>query len=151
MLIKLDDGRLKDVAVSEVTPENYIVPEGEECTWHVVQEIVQFSPTTGKRLSVPRVQKYDDKIWRNIMERHLKLQGYKVLILHDPTNDIKDRNEKTQKMKAAMSAKASMMTKEQQEREIEERVEKALTKKLAELSNKNSKGKKDVNDRNSKG
>ena len=142
---------MKDVAVSEITPENYIVPEGEECTWHVVQEIVQFSPTTGKRLSVPRVQKYDDKIWRNIMERHLKLQGYKVVILHDPTDYIKEQAEKQRKMKESMSARASLMTKEQQEREIEERVDAILQKKLAELSNKNSKGKKDVNDRNSKG
>ena len=148
MLIKLEDGRMKDVALTEVTPENYIVPEGEECSWHCIIEVVQFSPTTGKRLSVPRVQKFDDKIWRNIMERHLKIQGYTVTILHDPTADIKAKERKIQKLKDA--AKPKVKGKEEQELEFQMAVKKAVAEEIAKLS-KISKGKKDADNGSNKG
>lgn len=148
MLIKLEDGRMKDVAITEVTPANYIVPEGEECSWHCIIEVVKFSSATGKRLSVPRVQKFDDKIWKSIMERQLKLQGYTVTILHDPTADIKAKEEKIKMLKESVTPKRKSA--EEQEREIEERVKKLVDQRIAELS-KISKGRKDADHGSTKG
>ena len=148
MLIKLEDGRMKDVSLTEVTPENYIVPDGEECHWHCIIEVVKFSPQTGKRLSVPRIQKFDDKIWKSIMQRNLKLQGYTVTILHDPTADIKAKEEKVKMLKQSVTPKRKST--EEQEREIEERVRKLVDQRIAELS-KISKGKKDADHGSTKG
>ena len=149
MLIKLEDGRLKDVALTEVTADNYIVPEGEECSWHCMIEIVQFSSQTGKRLSVPRIQKFEDKIWRSIMQRHLKIQGYTVTILHDPTADIKAKEQKLQMLKE--QAKPQRKSAQEQSEEFQKAVSKAVAEEIAKLS-KISKGKKaNVNSGNSKG
>lgn len=149
MLIKLDDGRLKDVPLTEVNAENYIVPDGEECSWHCIIEIVKFSPSTGKRLSVPRVQKFDDKIWHSIMERQLKLQGYTVTILHDPTKAIREKANRIQQMKDAVNA-AKRKSQEEREKEFQNAVAEAVAKEIAKL-NKISKGKKDANNGSSKG
>lgn len=149
MLVKLEDGRLKDVAITEVTPENYIVPEGEECHWHCIIEVRKFSSETGKRLSVPRVQKFDDKIWKSIMERNLKLQGYSVTILHDPTEDIKQAEAKKKQLKVPATPKAKST--EEQEREFQEAVKKAVAAEIAKLSTKFSKGKKDADNGGTKG
>lgn len=143
MLVKLDDGRLKDVAITEVTPENYIVPEGEECHWHCIIEVKKFSADTGKRLSVPRVQKFDDKIWKSVMQRNLKLQGYTVTILHDPTESIKKAEESRKQLRVPNNG-PRIKSEEEQEREIQERVKKAVDAYIAKLSTKVSKGKKDA-------
>ena len=61
----------KDVPILEVTAENYIVPRGEENTFHCRIEQTQFNQRTGKRLSKPRIQKFDAKMFptlkRNLM------------------------------------------------------------------------------------
>lgn len=149
MLVKLEDGRVKDVAVTEVTPENYIVPAGEECHWHCVIEVRKFSSETGKRLSVPRIQKFDDKMWKNIMQRNLKLQGYTVTILHDPTADIKRAEESRRQLQVPASPRAKSA--EEQEREFQEAVKKAVAAEIAKLSTKISKGKKDADNGSTKG
>ena len=92
MRVKFGDMGTKDVPITEVTPENYIVPAGEEMQYHVIQEIKRFDASSGKRLSRPRVQKYGYKEY-NTLIRNIKSLGYDIIVLHDPTEYIKQREE----------------------------------------------------------
>lgn len=90
MLVRTEQGT-KDVSLVSpttgaynVTAENYIVPDGEEHLYHVIQEVKKFNAETGKRLSRPVVQKYGKKEYESIVQRQLKLQGYTVEVLHKP-------------------------------------------------------------------
>ena len=87
----------KDVSILDVTPENYIVPKGEEGTFHCRIEQTQFNPRNGKRVSRPRIQKFDAKMYPSIL-RNLKLQGWDVEVLHDPTEFLKEQEAKRQAM-----------------------------------------------------
>ena len=87
----------KDVSIFDVTPENYIVPKGEEGTFHCRIEQTQFNPRNGKRQSRPRIQKFDAKMYPSIL-RNLKLQGWDVEVLHDPTEFLKEQEAKRQAM-----------------------------------------------------
>lgn len=127
MRVKFGSGT-KDVPLTEVTPENYIVPEGEENTYHVIQEITTFNQRTGKRMSKPRVQKYGAKEYPAIA-RILKQQGYDITVLYDPTKYLAAQAEAEAERKALTT---------QKKRELEQRkyeAEKAKVKAeiLAEL------------------
>jgi hypothetical protein len=87
----------RDVSILEVTAENYIVPKGEEGTYHCRIEQTQFNPRNGKRVSRPRIQKFDAKMYPSIL-RNLKLQGWDVEVLHDPTEFLKEQEAKRQAM-----------------------------------------------------
>lgn len=98
-------GKTKDVDVTKVTPENYIVPDNEKHLYHCVIEVRKFDSETGKRLSVPRVQKFGKKMYENNVAENLKKQGYTVVVLHDPNEWLADQAEEN-KAKAAADAKA---------------------------------------------
>ena len=95
------DGR--DTPIKDLTPENYLVPKGEERSYHCVIEVVQYDPKTGKKLSTPRVQKFGKKMFETHVQQSLRKQGYTVTILHDPTEWIKENQAK---MEQAAAAKA---------------------------------------------
>lgn len=82
MKVKFNGG-IKDVAISEVTAENYIVPQREEKFYHVKQEKVVFDSNTGKRLSRAVIQKYDKKAYVTTV-KYLQDAGYTIVVLHDP-------------------------------------------------------------------
>ena len=82
MKVKFNGG-IKDVAISEVTAENYIVPQREEKFYHVKQEKVEFDRNTGKRLSRAVIQKYDKKAYVTTV-KYLQDAGYTIVVLHDP-------------------------------------------------------------------
>lgn len=82
MKVKFNGG-IKDVAISEVTAENYIVPQREEKFYHVKQEKVEFDINTGKRLSRAVIQKYDKKAYVTTV-KYLQDAGYTIVVLHDP-------------------------------------------------------------------
>jgi hypothetical protein len=82
MKVKFNGG-IKDVAISEVTAENYIVPQREEKFYHVKQEKVEFDRNTGKRLSRAVIQKYDKKAYVTTV-KYLQDAGYTITVLHDP-------------------------------------------------------------------
>ena len=82
MKVKFNGG-IKDVPLSEVTPANYIVPQGEEKSWHVIQEKKEFDRNTGKQLSRPVLQKYDMKCYPQT-RKYLMDAGYTITVLHDP-------------------------------------------------------------------
>ena len=87
----------KDVPLMEVTAENYIVPRGEEGTYHCRFEQKQFDQRSGKRLSRPRIQKFEPKMYSAIV-RNLKQQGWDIDVLYDPTDFLKEREAKRQEM-----------------------------------------------------
>lgn len=70
-------------SLDEITPELYVCPAGEERSYHVVQEVVEYT-RKGQRVSSPRLQKYGRKIFETIMRDSLMKQGYDVKILHNP-------------------------------------------------------------------
>lgn len=125
------DGR--DLPIESLTPDNYLVPAGEEKSYHCVIEVVQFNQKTGERISRPRVQKFGKKIFESVVESSLRKQGYKVIILHDPNDWLKE-----QAVKRAQAAKKAAEDKAKAE---EERINALVEKKLAEREKK-SKGKK---------
>ena len=63
---KVSEGKTKDVAIIDVTPENYIVPDNEKHLYHCVIEIKKFDSETGKRLSIPPV-------FRNSAKKAMKI------------------------------------------------------------------------------
>lgn len=87
----------KDVPIIEVTPENYIVPKGEEDTYHCRIEQTQFNPRNGKRMSKPRIQKFDAKMFPSL-KRNLAQQGWDIVVLYDPTEFIAERDAKRKEM-----------------------------------------------------
>lgn len=125
------DGR--DLPIESLTPDNYLVPAGEEKSYHCVIEVVQFNQKTGEKISRPRVQKFGKKIFESVVESSLRKQGYKVIILHDPNDWLKE-----QAVKRAEAAKKAAEDKAKAE---EERINALVEKKLAEREKK-SKGKK---------
>lgn len=110
------EGKTKDVAIIDVTPENYIVPDNEKHLYHCVIEIKKFDSETGKRLSIPRIQKFGKKGYENSIAENLKKQGYTITVLHDPNEYVKAQAEekaartaaqqKAAEEKAAADAKA---------------------------------------------
>ena len=120
------DGR--DTPIDKITPDNYIVPKGEEMSYHAVIEVVQYDAKTGKKLSKPRIQKFGKKIFESIVQPSLRKQGFEVTILHDPNTWIAE-----QKKVAAEKAKADAEAKEKAEQEkIDAAVAAAVANALAE-------------------
>ena len=114
--------------VEKLTPENYIVPKGEERFYHVVIEVRQFDPKTGKRISRPRVQKFGKKMFEAHILASLRKQGYDVVVLHNPNEWLKENQ-----AKAAQAAKEQAEAKAKAEKEkFDAAVAAAVAKVLAE-------------------
>ena len=88
----------KDVSIVEVTAENYIVPRGEEDTYHCKIEQTQYNPRNGKRLSRPRIQKFESKMYPSVA-RNLRQQGWDIEVLYDPTEFLAEREAKRAEMR----------------------------------------------------
>lgn len=88
----------KDVPIVEVTAENYIVPRGEEDTYHCKIEQTQYNPRNGKRLSRPRIQKFESKMYPQVA-RNLRQQGWDIEVLYDPTEFLAEREAKRAEMR----------------------------------------------------
>ena len=106
----------KDVPIVEVTAENYIVPRGEEDTYHCKIEQTQYNPRNGKRLSRPRIQKFDAKMYPQV-SRNLRQQGWDIEVLYDPTEFLAEREAKRAELRDLT---------------FKQRQEKALAEKAAE-------------------
>lgn len=110
----------KDVSILEVTPENYIVPKGEEGSYHCRIEQRNFNASTGERISRPRIQKFEAKMWP-VIQRNLKLQGWTIDVLYDPTKWLKEQEEKallTQEQIAKAKAEAEAARKKAEREEL---------------------------------
>lgn len=100
----------KDVPILEVNAANYIVPQGEEGTYHCRIEQQQFNPQDGRRLSRPRIQKFEAKSFPSV-KRNLLQQGWTLDVLYDPTdylNKLKVQAQQTlaERQRLAEEAKA---------------------------------------------
>ena len=96
MLVKFGTS-VKDVPILEVTAANYIVPQGEEGSYHCRIEQTQFNPRNGQRVSRPRIQKFNAKMYPSIA-RNLRQQGWDIDVLYDPTEFLKEQEAKRQAM-----------------------------------------------------
>lgn len=94
MQVKTETGRIKDVGILEVTPENFICPSNERNMYHCRIEIKKFNPETGERLSKPRIQVFGKKFFETFGLHNLRKQGYTVDILHDPNQFVKANSER---------------------------------------------------------
>ena len=120
------DGR--EVALENLTADQYIVPKGEERLYHCVIEVTNFDRKTGKRLSKPRIQKFGRKMFDAHIYHSLTQQGYDVKILHDPTKWIAEHKAE---VAASNKAKAEAEKAAEQKR-FEDAVAAAVAKALAE-------------------
>lgn len=120
------DGR--DTAIENLNADNYIVPKGEEMSYHAVIEVKQFNPKTGKRISTPRVQKFGKKAFESTVRESLKKQGYDIVILHDPNKWLAMQKALAEK---AAAEKAEAQKKAEQEK-FDAAVAAAVAKALAE-------------------
>lgn len=130
MRVKVSEGKTKDVAIIDVTPENYIVPDNEKHLYHCVIEIKKFDSETGKRLSIPRIQKFGKKGYENSIAEHLKKQGYTITVLHDPNEYMKARAEADEKTKAERAKDVEAKAKADAKARAEEKA--ALKKEILE-------------------
>lgn len=80
------EGKTKDVAITDVTPENYIVPSNEQHLYHCIIEVRKFDSETGKRLSVPRIQKFGKKSFENGILDALKNRVTRLPYCTTPTS-----------------------------------------------------------------
>ena len=118
------EGKTKDVAITDVNPENYIVPSNEQHLYHCIIEVRKFDSETGKRLSIPRIQKFGKKGFENGVADALKKQGYTVTILHDPNEYVKAQAEANQ-VQAAEKAKADEAARKEAEEAARKEAEEA--------------------------
>lgn len=111
MRVRTKDGQIKDVNILDVTPENFIVPKGEEDCYHCRIEVKKFNQDTGERISKPRMQVFGKKFFESFGLHNLRKQGFTVDVMHDPNkwlqeNEAKLEAEKQKEAEAEAKAKA---------------------------------------------
>lgn len=111
MQVRTEEGQIKDVNILDVTPENFIVPKGEEDCYHCRIEVKKFNQDTGERISKPRIQVFGKKFFESFGLHNLRKQGFTVDVMHDPNkwlqeNEAKLEAEKQKKAEAGAKAKA---------------------------------------------
>lgn len=109
--MRTEEGQIKDVNILDVTPENFIVPKGEEDCYHCRIEVKKFNQDTGERISKPRMQVFGKKFFESFGLHNLRKQGFTVDVMHDPNkwlqeNEAKLEAEKQKKAEAGAKAKA---------------------------------------------
>lgn len=119
----------KDLSVLEITPENYLVPRGEERFYHVKMEIKSFDQHTGERLSHPFIQKFTRVDFEGGMMSLLRQQGYDMVILHDPKAWMEQHAAELNNSKAHKEAEAKAKAEAEKEA-LKEQIRKEL---LAEM------------------
>ena len=119
MLVKTGkEGKTKDVSLLEVTPENFIVPEGQEGSYHCRIEVIKFNSETGERISKPRLQVFGRRFFESFGLHNLKKMGYKVDILHDPKKWEAENSAKIEAKKKELAEAAKQAEKEKLKAEI---------------------------------
>ena len=124
------DGR--DTPIEKLTPDNYLVPKGEEQSYHAIIEVVQYDPKTGKKLSRPRIQKFGKKQFETNVLASLRKQGYTITILHDPNQWLAEQKEKAEKARAELAAAKKKAEQEKFDAAVAAAVAKELAKRDSE-------------------
>lgn len=143
MKVKSTDGRIKDVPITQVTCENYIVPENEKHLYHVIIEVRKFNSETGERMSKPRVQKFGKKAFETKVRKNLIKQGYTLTMLHEaeqvskkPSIPAPASKPDVEALVSEAVAKALAESEAKHKKEIEEAVAKALAEVSAPATSK---------------
>lgn len=119
--------------IEKITPENYKVPKGEERSYHCIIECIQYDPKTGKKISVPRIQKFGRKMFESHVYSSLKKQGYTITILHNPTEWLKEQAEIAEAKKAEEEKAAAEAKKAEEEKKFQEAVQAEVARQLAAI------------------
>jgi len=122
----------RDLPIEEVTKDNYIVPAGEEKVFHARIEVKKFDSNTGKRQSIPRIQKFGSKSFKTILA-NLKKQGYTVDILHDPSTFLAEQKKQQAESAAERAQKAKEAAEAKKAKELEAIKAELRAELLAEL------------------
>lgn len=109
----------RDLPLSEITAENYLVPKGEELFFHTMIDQSRYSPDTGKKISVERIQIFGRNEFPE-RKRDLEKQRYTVTILHNPNEWVKEQSILQEKMKKDMEEKMETARREAEEKRLED-------------------------------
>lgn len=93
MIAKYKDGE-KDLPLSQITAENYIADENNKNKVVVKIEKISYNQSTGEKTSTPRLQYFDDAVWKRGMLKQLQTLGYEVTILFEPQKKEKNANKR---------------------------------------------------------
>lgn len=142
MFVRTDDGTMRDVELTAVNKDNYIVPDGERAFYHVIMENKQYDPKTGAKLSRPRLQKFKAATFKKLRP-NFERQGYTLDILYDPTAYIAEVGDNAKKIKATAEQQridaAVKKALAEQEETMQQRIDAAVKAVLAERPKKEKK------------
>lgn len=125
--------------LDQLNESNYVCPQDEVKLYHVVQEVKEFNPKTGQRISVPVLQKYKRKTFELDILPRLPRLGYTLRIVFDPVKYESTISEARRAAELAARAEAKMKADEEPREQI--RREEAA-KLRAELKKQKEKGEK---------
>lgn len=125
--------------LDKLNESNYVCPQDEVKLYHVVQEVKEFNPKTGQRISVPVLQKYKRKTFELDILPRLPRLGYTLRIVFDPVKYESTISEARRAAELAARAEAKMKADE----ELREQIRREEAAKLrAELKKQKEKGEK---------
>lgn len=125
--------------LDQLNESNYVCPQDEVKLYHVVQEVKEFNPKTGQRISVPVLQKYKRKTFELDILPRLPRLGYTLRIVFDPVKYESTNSEARRAAELAARAEAKMKADE----ELREQIRREEAAKLrAELKKQKEKGEK---------
>lgn len=125
--------------LDQLNESNYVCPKDEVKLYHVIQEVKEFNPKTGQRISVPVLQKYKRKTFELDILPRLPRLGYTLRIVFDPVKYESAISEARRAAGLAARAEAKMKADE----ELREQIRREEAEKLrAELKKQKEKGEK---------
>lgn len=125
--------------LDQLNESNYVCPKDEVKLYHVIQEVKEFNPKTGQRISVPVLQKYKRKTFELDILPRLPRLGYTLRIVFDPVKYKSTISEARRAAELAARAEAKMKADE----ELREQIRREEAAKLrAELKKQKEKGEK---------
>lgn len=125
--------------LDQLNESNYVCPQDEVKLYHVIQEVKEFNPKTGQRISVPALQKYKRKTFELDILPRLPRLGYTLRIVFGPVKYESTISEARRAAELAARAEAKMKADE----ELREQIRKEEAAKLrAELKKQKEKGEK---------
>lgn len=125
--------------LDQLNESNYVCPKDEVKLYHVIQEVKEFNPKTGQRISVPVLQKYKRKTFELDILPRLPRLGYTLRIVFDPVKYEYTISEARRAAELAARAEEKMKADE----ELREQIRREEAAKLrAELKKQKEKGEK---------
>lgn len=99
--------------LDQLNEGNYVCPPDEVKLYHVIQEVKEFNPKTGQRISVPELQKYKRKTFELDILPRLPRLGYTLRIVFDPVKYESTISEARRASKLAARAEEKMKADEE--------------------------------------